>query len=631
MTTPGSATGTAARGGLRLGHPLRHREPAAGYASRLAALNGVDLRRLLGDMRIDADALARGDAGALDDLADLRGLGADGREALRRYTPTRAPGDTIITLAGNRFPPGPARLSAMRVCPHCIAEDLAGFEGPRRARPWSRLEWTLEPIRSCARHGTLLLDVQPETTLRSGHDFSLAIALRVLPGLDRLRDKAAPAPGTAFSSWFVARLDGILDPGNWLDDAPLHAAAAFCEALGISVRFDPGTLRSTLGPGELARAAEEGYRIASEGAAAVDAALDEVLGRHRFRRRGSVGHEKVYGRVHRVLRTTSGDPAFDKFREALREHAFAKLPMSPATAFLGIRLGERRMHTQRSAAFSCSRSDAGLIRLVGPEAVADGKRLLITVEEFGRIVESVEHHLTAKQVAARTGFGVGMIKQLEAATLLPVMPEADRRAGPKRRFLRSDVDAFMARLFRNAVPTANPSGSRMTVTQAASGLRVGTVEILDLILRDRLEWVGRHTTGDRYGDLLVDRDNLLRVVRQAVDPDDVTDADALATLVGVAPENLWRLVGAGFLAWSPGYDPRNTRSVRALARASVEAFASEYVTLWEIALSMGVPASVALRRLGDAGIRESVAYEGIRTRIYRRREVAALLMAVDAA
>ncbi|MER2193610.1 TniQ family protein [Methylobacterium brachiatum] len=614
---------------LNLGHPLQPKEPAMGYAARLAALNGVDLRTLLRDMRIDVEALGRGDGRALDALAALNRQNPASRSDLGRYTPSHDVGDKNVVVGGHRFPPGSALASATRVCPHCVAEDLARFEGPTEARPWSRLEWLLEPMRVCGRHGTVLVHVEANATLRAGHDFSATLADRVLPVLDRLRTEAAPAPGTAFVDWFAARLDGTCDPGNWLDDVPLHAASAFCEALGVSVIHGPGTHPSDMG--DLARAAEEGYRIAARGADAVEDALDGIVGRLSFGKRGSIGHGKVYGRVHAVLRSNRQDPAFEKFRHVLREHAFSKLPISPGTAFLGVRLDERRMHTQRSAAFSSSRSDVGLLRLIGAEAVAEGRRLWITVEEFGKVVANVEDHLTAKDVAARTGFSVKQVGHLEEAGLLPVLPEADRNAGSKRRFLRPEVDAFMSRLFQNAVPVANPAEPRMTIDRAAPGLRVGTVEILNLILDGRLAWVGRHTTGRRYGDLLIDRNELFRVIQGEGSADDVTETEAAAMLAGVDPKNLWCLVREGMLEWSPGYRPRDPRSVRALTRASVEAFASEYVTLMEATAYLGLSPQQAMRRLAEGGVREAAPYDRVRTKLYRRRDLKACRPGADAA
>lgn len=559
-------------------------------------MNGVDLRSLLGDMRIDINALGRGDGRALDLLADLCRPTPASRFDLGRYTPSHVVGDKAAEVVGHRFPPGSVLTSATRVCPHCVAEDLARFEGPK-ARPWSRLEWVLEPIRVCGRHGIVLLHVEADATLRAGHDFPATVARRVLPALDRLRADAEPATGTAFVDWFVARLDGTRDPGNWLDDVPLHAASAFCQALGTSFLFGPKTHPSNMAMTDLARSAEEDYRIAAQGAAAVEGALDGIVGRIRFGRRGSVGHGKVYGRVHAVLRANPKDLAFEKFRRVLREHAFTRLPISPGTAFLGVRLDERRMHTQRSAAFSSSRSDAGLIRLVGAEAVADGRRLWITVEEFGKVVAEVEDHLTAKDVAARTGFSVKQVGYLEEVGMLSPLPEADQNAGSKRRFLRPEVDAFMARLFRNAVPVANPAQPRMTIERAAACLRLDTVEILKLILDERLAWVGRHTTGGRYGDLLIDRDELSTVIQGSGSVDDVSETEAAVMLAGVDSRNLWCLVRAGMLEWSPGYRPRDPRSVRALTRASVEAFASEYVTLKEAAAILGLAPQQAIRRL----------------------------------
>ncbi len=193
---------------LRLGHPLQDHEPAMSYAARLAALNGVDLRKLLGDMRIDNLALGRGEEDAVESLAALRSLGREDRERLLRATPWHAVGDKVPTVNGNPLLPGSVLATSTRVCPHCIAEDLERFDGPWTARPWLRLDWVLAHVRACRRHGTILLDVRPDETLRAGHDFSHAIALQVLPVLDRLRNEAIPAIGTASARWFAIRRRG---------------------------------------------------------------------------------------------------------------------------------------------------------------------------------------------------------------------------------------------------------------------------------------------------------------------------------------------------------------------------------------------------------------------------------------
>ena len=272
-----SATRIPGRPFLRHGHPLQPREPALGYASRLAALPGVHMAQLLKDMRINPRELGRGGATAIGQLAGLRDLGAEDRDALSKYTPWRALGDQIATVAGERLMPGSVLSTSVRVCPHCIVEDMAGFQGPVAARPWLRLEWIIGHVRVCRRHGNMLFEVVSSHPTHRTFDFSRTVADQVLPELDRLTQASVQGPGTGFCDWLVARLDGIRDPRNWLDDVPLHAAVAFCEALGLSALHPSDTTRSRLTMSEWASAADEGHKAASQGPAAVTLLLDSVL------------------------------------------------------------------------------------------------------------------------------------------------------------------------------------------------------------------------------------------------------------------------------------------------------------------------------------------------------------------
>lgn len=621
---------------LDRGHPLRRREPAMGYAARLAAYNGVTLSRLLGHMRIDVQALGRGEATAVSALAGLRDLGSVQRDALSTYTPAHAPGDKVFTVAGNRLLPGSILTTSMRICPHCVADDLARFDGPMHSRPWCRLEWMLDHVRTCATHGIFLVDVEPENVLKAGLDFSQAIADRVLPSLDRLRSDASTAPGTAFGKWCVARLDGIRDPANWLDDGPLHAGIAFCEALGFSAFHGPEARTSTLTTQEMAVAAESGYGAAAQGPAAVRAVLDRIVEERSTKRKGSVGHERTYGRVHAVLRRTIGDPDFARFRDALREHAFANLPIPQGTAFLGIRLESRRVHNQRSAAFAAARTDAALFRLLGVDgnAGADGApdkgpRVRIPVPEFDAILASAEGYLTAKDAAASAGLNVKQFDRLVERGLLPILPEAERRAGTNRRFLRSDVEALVARLFEVAVRVPGPSGRRMSVEAASVALTVGAADIFELVLRGRLAWVGCHGKRSRCDRLLVDADDVLATLQSSGSGDDLSMEQTLALLPGVREGELWGLAQAGLLECTTanGLANRKTsrRKFRRFGRAGVAAFAAEYATLGEVAAAMGLNPGIAMLGLTQAGVRTVDGLPGIQMRLFRRRDVATYL------
>lgn len=612
---------------LRRGHPLQHREPATGYASRLAAMAGVDLGTLLRDMRISFQDLARGDRDAVRALASLRRLDGEAVEALMAFTPGRTVGERAYTVAGAAMLPGDVLPASFRVCPHCIAEDLDGFEGRQAARPWLRLEWMLEGMRVCRTHGNLLLDVRPEHPLHVGCDFSPTVAAQVLPGLAGFLVEARAGVGTGYVEWVVRRLDGLLDQGNWLDNVTLGAGMAFCQGLGISALHAPVTRPSTLGMWDLAAAAEEGFRIASRGRQSVETFFDRTVEAHLTKKRGSVGHERIYGQVHRVLRWHGEDPAFAKFREVLREHAFATLPLSPGTSFLGVALDKRRVHNQRSAAVSSARADSSMLKLIGngTAQAPDGRRLRIPVQEFDALVASVAGHMTNKEVSGLTGLDIRQIDRLVERGLLPILPKPSRAAGSYRRFLREDVDAFMVRLFRDAVSTPRPSGTRVPIERARNVSRVTATDVVQLVLEGRLAWVGSHGDGRRYENLLVDVDEVRAILQPARPGSGLTVPEAMAILPGVKHRSLPLLAEAGLLSYAQEYRPGSLRTLKVLTRASVEAFAARYATLQEVSNALGIAPLFALRRLKGDGVREAVDFEQVRSKLYHRSDVATYL------
>lgn len=578
---------------------------------------------LLKDMRINPRALGRGDAATVEQLADLRHLDAAQREALRRYTPWRALGDEAATVAGNRLMPRSVTSSSVRICPHCVAEDLDAFEGRMIARPWLRLEWIISHVRSCGRHGNLLLDIASVHPTHRTFDFSQTVAHEILPVLDRLRAEAVLGPGAAYRDWFVARLDGVRDPGNWLDDMPLHAAAAFCEMLGLSARHPAGIAVYKLGHQEWALAAEEGYRAASLGKAGIDPLLDRMVAERKYRR-GILGHEKAYAHVYVFLRRSGDDPDFEKPRAVLRDHAFATLPFNPGRTVLGATLQARKVHTLRTAALTVSRSDVGLRRILAASALTKPDalgRLKVPLPEFEVLAASLAEHLTTKDVASLTGFDRRLVEDLAETGMLPSLPADRRPAGANHRFMRGDVRALMARLFRDAQTVPAPHGRRVPVVQARNKTRGHASDILSLILGERLAWVGRTGDTDRYENLLVDIDEVVAVMRSGASMKGVYATEAAELLPGVRKEGMRHLADAGHLVETTEFCPRSMRRMKVYTRESIEAFAAEYVSLNAVAQAHGIYHASAAHRLRKAGVNAAFDTGNVGSVIFRRRDV----------
>ncbi|WP_267354150.1 MULTISPECIES: TniQ family protein [unclassified Methylobacterium] len=617
---------------LRLGHPLQRREPALGHASRLAALNGVDLRTLARDMNLDVVGLARGDGIMVGRLSGLRRLGPEEVASLARSTPTYEGKNLTPHVNGEVLPRRSILTTFFRVCPHCVAEDMDAFEGPGVARAWLRLEWIIDAVRACDRHGTLLHDVRPPVQTRGGFDFSATLSSEVLPVLDRLRREAAASPDVAYQRWIMARLDGVRDPANWLDDVPMDAAMDFCEALGVSALHPVTTRPMHLDAIAFGVASEAGFRIASHGELSLHATLDRLVKDADRKVRGSVGFLKTYGHVYRLLQE-DGRRDLEKFRRVVRSHAFANLAISPASTFLGGKLEVRRFHTLRSAAQTAGRTDRGLRRLFEHRAGAAGSesegRFVVTADVMDEVVSGLEGYLNTKEVAGATGFDIRLIDALVEAGHLRALPIELRLAGDYNRFLRSDVQAFVDRLFRDAVPTRLGPGRQMPVARARRLARCRASAILGYILAGQLRWVGRDGADARYENLLVDVDEVIALNRSLAARQGLLRDEAKDYLYASSRAVIGKLVEAVLLVETEEFCARSTRTVRIIPRNTIESFVSEHVFIREILLRNRITVSAAQCRLSDAGVAPLDRPRGIG--LYRRAEVVAcgLLKAGD--
>ena len=300
---------------LAFAYPLEEPQPAAGFGSRLAALNGRSLRDLLRDMCIQQRSLDKGIASAVRDIATL---GRADPEKLLRYTPVPKGGkfyevadETFVRLAVNR--------TYFRFCARCVREDMDRYDGPLCSRPWLRLEWTLSHFRSCARHGVFLTATKPIRTPFAPFDFSDSMR-RLMPSLPHIADAASAAGASPFQAWLQDRLRGVRSQENWLDDLPLYVAGPFCEALGVSSLHEPKVKVAQFTASDWAAAADEGFRIASAGEGSLRALLGR-LNEAQSSTRGFWGPRRLYGYAYGLLQKTVHDPAYGKLRDAVRRFA----------------------------------------------------------------------------------------------------------------------------------------------------------------------------------------------------------------------------------------------------------------------------------------------------------------------
>lgn len=195
-------------------------ETPASLCSRNALLVGRSARDFCRDAGFTFQAVVDGKSAALETLAH-RGRADFGRLAStatvkiseRRYTI----GDQILTR-------DTLSRKTLRVCPHCLMQDIETGRGPDKTRPFGRFHWLVDPIRTCREHGVGLVSASEDEHPHRVHDFAMLVQ-PCLPTLGRLAREASQRRYSPFEAYLNGRLTSSADQeAPWLNNLPFHAA-----------------------------------------------------------------------------------------------------------------------------------------------------------------------------------------------------------------------------------------------------------------------------------------------------------------------------------------------------------------------------------------------------------------------
>jgi hypothetical protein len=611
---------------LRFRYPLQHREPAAGFAARLATLNGRPMNQLLRDVYIQPFTIDRGKE---PDVRKLAVLGDADAEELLRYTPKPATRDRFHVVAGETLGHRGVNRTYFRFCPHCVLEDIQAFEGPMAARPWLRLEWTIAHFRSCDEHGVLLTATTPIRRRFEPFNFSEAMGA-LLDNMQVMAESAPPHPTPSpFQAWLRSRLDGTPDPDNWLNKSPLYAAAEFCEALGVSALHHPKVKVETLSESDWATAADEGYRIASAG----EASLRELLGRlndAQAATRGVWGPRDTYGYAYGLLQRTRDDPAYETFRDVVRRFAMETMPIPSGTDVLGHVLEKQLVHTVRTAAMASGAHDRTIRRAferngLGKESLNAGlrnHRVTVPAEQIERMLKQLKTSMSTPKVIKATGIPRTHLNALVIGRYLPTVTGSEGQPDAKHRFARSEIEAMLGRLFKGAVEVESPTSRQMSIANARHAAVTSLGNLFEMIFEGHLTWKG-HLQGRRdYGALLVDADEVTRLVRSGPAMTNLSRTEAIAAIPGFNRFALDAFLATRHLKTAMEFNPEARRMVEVITKDSVELFRGNFITLGELReLSGGLHLKRVKLLLKGAAIQPAFDPDEVKVWIYDRHAV----------
>lgn len=607
---------------LGFAHALQHRETVAGFASRLAWLNGRPVDALLRDMAIHPRMIDQGDEKAIREIAYLGSAEAD---PLLFYSPRKITQKTWA-VAGRNVPRQAISRTYFRYCPCCILEDLNEFDGPRHVRPWLRLEWTLSWIRSCDRHGMPFVVTHP--TRRPFAPFDFIETMRpLLENVEREAQDVGMWPASAFQAWFMRRLDGDTADPNWLDALPLDAAADFCEALGVSALQDPKVQISSLSEADWADAAEEGFAAAAEGPDSIRALLDRLNARE-VDRRGYWTPRDTYGWCYHFLERTKDRPEFAEIRAIIRKAAVETMPLSAGTVVLGEIIEDQQVHTLYSLARTAGIHKRTLRTILerrhpdsGQPDVSDN-RLTVTTEIAADIVSGYKGAMTVPAVARMTGIEKRTLDTMIANGWLKTRSKSANIAFAKHRVGQEDVDAMFAALFAGAVEVTEEADGMMDLPTVREHCTCSLETVLRLVFEGTLEHKGHLAGRHDFHALLVDLEEVRAKIPVRSEMKGIMRKDMKNVIRGIDQNTPAILAERGYLKTITENHPLTGSTLTTYTRESAEAFAQSYVSLGELCQDSGLHRGRIQKDMREAGVDVVFDKAEFMTVFYRRKEVA---------
>jgi len=407
---------------------------------------------------------------------------------------------------------------------------------------------------------------------------------------------------------------------------PLRVGIAFCEALGVSSIHPPKIAISSFSVADWKAAAAEGFRIAAPGEETINECLSRLVDAQVVKR-GVIGLRDTYGYVYGMLQRKAGDPDYEKALDIFRRHAFDMLPLEAGTNVLGVVLEQRRVHTVVSASRASGAHARTIRNLLGRKGVAAANfgsgltdhRVTIRVEEVASTLAKLPTALTVPRVVELTGIPLVHLRSMIAQGFLPTLTDSDRVAYAKHRLAPEDVDALMERLFAGAEPVKAPTSRRVTIMTARQIATAHNDDLIAWLLEGKLGWKGRLGEEIRYENLLIDADELTKLVRAEPEMSGLTNEHVLRFIPGLGKTSVPALVALGVLATAEEFSPEARRLVKVVTRESAEAFRARYAALGELCQITGLHHKRVRQRLRRAGVDEKFPYEEAGAFIYARQ------------
>jgi hypothetical protein len=215
-------------------------------------------------------------------------------------------------------------------------------------------------------------------------------------------------------------------------------------------------------------------------------------------------------------------------------------------------------------------------------------RVTVDADEISSIVASLKNAMTTRQVEKLTGIPRLHLKEMIAAGHLQTVADSRNRSYAKHRLTPAAVEELMERLFLGAADVSE-SGPRQMPLMAARQVATATVsQMLAFLFEQKLQWKGSLAGVDGYPSLLVDADEITRLVRTEQTKTGLTKEEILDFIPGMGKASPQVFIYHGHLITVEEFNPEARRVTTVISRESAEDFRRKYVSLGELSNQSGL-------------------------------------------
>lgn len=598
---------------------LAEDETPEGFVSRLARFHGRPGRLFCTDLGLTISAISTGRPQALDELERLASL-APG--SLRSNAFLNLPGKTCL-FRGETLTAGMLRRERVFVCPRCIADDISRAPGTAPIlAAHDRAIWKFASVRTCPVHRVELVECGRAQNKTRG-DFVSAIE-PALPEMEKMSAAATPRPPSSLEVYVVQRLkEGKGE--NWIDGFDLHTLTKFCELAGAIATKGHAVAARSLTPQDWQIAGGVGFDAMAQGPSGIEDFVSRMWRSYPQVKVPNQRAQAVLGILHEWLR--SGSEGQRPIRELIYNHVVSTTPVGPGDEVLGHPVVKRRLHSIYTAHKEFGVHPKRLRKLLALAGVisedhvsksdhachfdAETNRAFLVRIASSMSLQDAEDYLGAGRVHTKILFDNGFIKPFVSAKADGVGDHA---------FAKEDLDAFLERLGSGAVEVDAFEEPIYSIADASRRANRSSAEVVAAVLDGRLKWRGRSRNAKGFASILVNLDEVRRVLADPI-PDAIVPS-SLHERLSTSARGVVDLIREGIFRPIVVRNPKNRCPMNAIPRTQVDVFSRKYVSLYELARELDQHPRLLKYELRDQGLMPAFSNERIRATFYRRTAVA---------